>query len=44
MEGGGENGAGGGEDGRPSQMDPDTRGRLVAWLREDAELGEANNG
>ena len=42
--GGGENDADGGEDGRPSQMDPDTRERLVVWLREDAELGEANNG
>ena len=42
--GGGENDADGGEDGRPSQMDLDTRERLVVWLREDAELGEANNG
>ena len=42
--GGGENDADGGEDGRPSQMDPDTRERLVVWLREDAGLGEANNG
>jgi hypothetical protein len=41
---GGENDADEDEDGRPRQMDPDTRERLVVWLREDAELGGGNIG
>ena len=41
---GGEDDADEDEDGRPRQMDPDTRERLVVWRREDVELGGGNIG